>query len=381
MKNSKWIILFFVIFLVSCTHDPMIRLSAERQAEIAEKEKIASEQSQAATPVASAFEMSGQKTYDQAMVFDDMTAFIPIQPNQVMKFQKGTSEFQRYMDFVDGGLQQIQMRTQSLAQNLSTIYTWSNDAIEEYMIFEDAILPTNHLQADLTTTVSRKILSAPIQVGTQWDALNQQQAEITQLYQELVMNGQTFHDVVEVSFMNEANNVTSKLYIAKSVGIIAEVTDEVADTMFVTGFSQNTYYQQEVNIYVPTVADNLNKLITKAVSLTWQTNDDLANIYTKLFTAENWLNQSVKINQIALLNNQLSLDFTPGVVAAMNANEFSEVGVLPAIVATLTHHFDVDSVALTVNGLGLLPDILPYPDGGIWSFNEQWLENLAVSNE
>ena len=92
-----------------------------------------------------------------------------------------------------------------------------------------------------------------------------------------------------------------------------------------------------------------------------------------MFRKEGWINSSVEVKDIKIESQTALVDFTPGIVAAMNQHTARETAVLPAIVQTIADNYGVKQVKLTVGGLILTPDTLPMPDNGIWEVNPNWL--------
>ena len=118
----------------------------------------------------------------------------------------------------------------------------------------------------------------------------------------------------------------------------------------------------------------MNPILTKGTGkLTWQTNQNPGKTFTELFRKEGWINASVEVKDIKIDSQIATVDFTPGVVAAMNQHTARETAVLPAIVQTIADYYGVSQVKLTVGGLILSPDTLPIPANGIWEVNPSWL--------
>lgn len=67
------------------------------------------------------------------------------------------------------------------------------------------------------------------------------------------------------------------------------------------------------------------------------------------------------------------VNFTSGVVATLNEHPAGEQAVIASIVTTVADFLQVDSVRLEVQGNGMLPATIEYPEGGIYSVNPAWL--------
>lgn len=373
MKHPNVIILLSIIFLSACSKEPMIRLSEERQAYITEKQNIeqASHKNKGEEKTVN-IEITNEVAYDETMSFDDIVDFIPIQPNQINQYIENDQEFFRYMEFVDGNLKMMQVREQKPTSISNHYYAWDEQQISDLGVGEGTNIPSNQL-SNLSTERSNIILKAPIQKGNSWEMSSEEIASITNLYETVNINGTTYQDVVEVAYQDDQQIK----YFAKGLGIVAEINPD--DSLVLSSISQNSYFQVQIPIKAPQQVDNKLVLVDDVAPIKFQTNEESANIYTKLFQTLGWITPDISVNKINKETYYINVDFTPGIVAAMNQNEVTERGVIPAIVMTMIEHYGVEAVQLTVNGLGMTPNTISYPDGGLWYPNDMWKTDINQS--
>lgn len=373
MKHPNVIILLSIIFLSACSKEPMIRLSEERQAYITEKQNIeqASHKNKGEEKTVN-IEITNEIAYDETMSFDDIVDFIPIQPNQINQYIENDQEFFRYMEFVDGNLKMMQVREQKPTSISNHYYAWDEQQISDLGVGEGTNIPSNQL-SNLSTERSNIILKAPIQKGNSWEMSSEEIASITNLYETVNINGSTYQDVVEVAYQ-DGQQIK---YFAKGLGIVAEINPD--DSLVLSSISQNSYFQVQIPIKAPQQVDNKLVLVDDVAPIKFQTNEESANIYTKLFQTLGWITPDISVNKINKETYYINVDFTPGIVAAMNQNEVTERGIIPAIVMTMIEHYGVEAVQLTVNGLGMTPNTISYPDGGLWYSNDMWKTDISQS--
>lgn len=373
MKHPNVIILLSIIFLSACSKEPMIRLSEERQAYITEKQNIeqASHKNKGEEKTVN-IEITNEVAYDETMSFDDIVDFIPIQPNQINQYIENDQEFFRYMEFVDGNLKMMQVREQTPTAISNHYYAWDAQQISDLGVGESTNIPSNQL-SNLSTEGSNIILKAPIQKGNSWEMSSEEIASITNLYETVNINGTTYQDVVEVAYQ-DGQQIK---YFAKGLGIVAEINPD--DSLVLSSISQNSYFQVQIPIKAPQQVDNKLVLVDDVAPIKFQTNEESANIYTKLFQTLGWITPDISVNKINKETYYINVDFTPGIVAAMNQNEVTERGIIPAIVMTMIEHYGVEAVQLTVNGLGMTPNTISYPDGGLWYPNDMWKTDINQS--
>ena len=385
MKKIITVILFLLI-LAGCQHEPMIKLSPERQQEVEAKlnqtsQEIENPRTSTEAPTdpnpqaaRGPFDASQFTVYEQGMVFTDMIQFIPNQPNQIKVMTQDGSQTIDYMDFVDPQLNLMQIREETDGQTTTKIYYWDSDKIVRLDNGLATLVPISQLvTTQLSQTEPLILLHGPLQVGTSWQANTVTTATITSLYQEASFNDLTFNDVIEVTYQSPDRRII--YYFAKDIGFVAseQIDGDQVNQVQVTQLVNETTFTKELEFFVPKADSEQVLLSPQAHAISWQTNGQLASAYTQVFQAFGWLNQDVMINHITLTPETLVVDFSPGIVASLNQHPDGEEKIIPAIVTTMSQHFQVDSVTLTVNQMGLLPDTLPYPAGGQWFIDSNWL--------
>ncbi|MFK8243519.1 MULTISPECIES: GerMN domain-containing protein [unclassified Facklamia] len=375
MKQSILLVLGSILLLCGCQKEPMIRLSEAKQSEINAKinqDKLKNSD-ELATDVNTSFDSSTFTAYDESQLFEDISQFLIAQTNQLIKLTNQSHSFSMYMDYVDGGLGLIQMREVNGDTVNNKYYSWNSQQLIQLANDKTSMFPINHLNDVSENPITEMVLlQAPLKKGTSWQAADGVEATITNLYKEITLATGTFEDVIEVTYSSSDYEI--HYYYAKNYGVVAIWQIPLSES------EQQQYWQaseivvnskitQTLDIYRPDEND-LGKVVLDKIDLSWQTNDQITTLYTQLFQTLGWIAENVQVNAISLNNDVLNIDFSSGVVAAMNQHPATEVGVIPAMVQTLSNHFGVKKIFLSVNGLGLLPDSLPYPDGGIWIVNE-----------
>lgn len=370
--NKKILALGFVVLLLSaCAKEPMIKLSDERKAQLESISQEQAEQSQTEAIIAATnLDRSSFTSYQEPISFDQSTEFIPIQPNTVIKM--ATSDY--YLDYVDSASQTMQVRQSQADQDQASFFTWDLSAITYYGSQDIAKVPLNQLETiDTASLVGQVWLSFPLELGKVWQVDDGTSASVTAIYQEARINDQTYQDVVEVTYQSDTE--TLHRFFARNIGLIAweSVTDqEVQATDSIQRYQTSSQYRANINVYQPSKDNDGIKLTSQAGQLRWQTNDQIGNVFTQLFRDLSWIDDQIVVNNVFFQEDVLTLDFSSGIVAVLNSHETGEEGMIPAIVASLADLYGVDRVRLSVNGLGLLPDLLDYPDGGIWLLNQDW---------
>ncbi|MBS4456329.1 GerMN domain-containing protein [Tuanshanicoccus lijuaniae] len=375
MKQSILLVLGSILLLCGCQKEPMIHLSEAKKSEInakvnQEKEKTSNE---LATGVKTDFDSSTFTPYDESKTFDDISQFLIAQPNQRKKLSNQSSVFSLYMDYVDGGLGLIQMREVNGDKVNNKYYSWNAQQMIQLANEKTSAFPMNHLnQVHENPITEMVLLQAPLTKGTSWQAADGIEATITNLYKEIKLTQGTFHDVIEVTYHSADYEI--HYYYAKNNGVVAiwqipASESEKQQHWQVTDMQMNAKMTQAMPIYRPDES-NKGQVTLDSIDMSWQTNDQVAMIYTRLFQTLGWISENITVNSVLLDNDVLMIDFSSGVVAAINQHPATEAGVIPAMVETLASHFGVKKVKLSVNGLGLLPDNLPYPDGGVWTANQ-----------
>lgn len=368
--------ILLTLFLSGCSQEPMIKLSEQRQAEISalNAQMEADETEMPQQDQMTSFNRENFQTYNDDMHFEDITEFIPVQPNEVIILNEDNQLTTFYLDYVDSTLRRLQLREVKDGEITHLFYEWNQNNITRLASTNGSVLPVNQLSMlNSEAFTPFVLLTTPIQRNTIWNADNDTIAEITQLYQTATILNREYQDVVEVTYRSDNSEIV--YYFAKGIGFIGSsqiAEDGSTHQVQIQEVVKDKLCEEQVIIFAPQQNENGIQLVEENSPIKWQTNDSSAAIYTRLFQQLGWMDQTVAINSIVTDNNIVTIDFTPGIVVAMNQHPTKEVGVIPAIVATLANHFNVQQVYLTVNGMGLLPEVLPYPVGGLWNVDQEW---------
>ncbi|UUX33079.1 GerMN domain-containing protein [Fundicoccus culcitae] len=397
-------LIIFSIFLVGCSSEPMIRISDENQAIMESKRQASIEEQQRAdelaaledqasveesasqTPADSQDQVSIEEEAVDVTILDptqwstaaegtiwELNAFIPYQVNQIRQFAPNPSI--TYVDFTNDTQTAWQVREFGGNQQAIHLIELQTEQITQVTLTQSTRPFVNYLSTLANQTENSQILlQAPVTVGTTWTNTDGSSGTITALYDAIDLNGQTYPHVVEVTTSTSAGD--ERRYYGADQGLLLVLSD--TDSMVVDSITDNVQIVVSYPIWTPNEAQNQTALLVPATAnFNWQTNSSAASIFTQLFRNQNWIDDTVSINSIQLMEDAVTIDFTPGVVAAMNRHPATEQGVIPAIVTTMSDLFNVTNVILTVNGNGLLPDTLPYPTAGSWQVNPAWLSETT----
>ena len=372
----------FVLLLSACKQEPMIHISPDVQASIDKKaaDRQGTANNSSADTSASMAEISGeidtsawQKAPDGTQY--DISHYAPNGINQLKEFETSEGTQLVYTDYIDNNRQLWQIRTllPNGRANVS-IYQLTKEGWQISWQALDSLDTTSHLD-QVSHTNRIPYLMAPIQVGTMWQDSQGSRSTITNLYQSAKIGDATYEDVIEVTTFRSDQEVHT--YYAKDQGLVMSSQKAINSggeniALTLKSNQHQVSITQSINIAKP--SNQMNPILTKGTGkLTWQTNQNPGKTFTELFRKEGWINASVEVKDIKIDSQIATVDFTPGVVAAMNQHTARETAVLPAIVQTIADYYGVSQVKLTVGGLILSPDTLPIPANGIWEVNPSWL--------
>jgi hypothetical protein len=372
----------FVLLLSACKQEPMIHISPDVQASIDKKaaDRQGTANNSSADTSASMTEISGEidtsawQKAPEATQYD-ISHYAPNGINQLKEFETSEGTQLVYTDYTDNNRQLWQIRTllPNGRANVS-IYQLTKEGWQISWQALDSLDTTSHLN-QVSHTNRIPYLMAPIQVGTMWQDSQGSRSTITNLYQSAKIGDATYEDVIEVTTFRSDQEVHT--YYAKDQGLVMSSQKAINSggeniALTLKSNQHQVSITQSINIAKP--SNQMNPILTKGTGkLTWQTNQNPGKTFTELFRKEGWINASVEVKDIKIDSQIATVDFTPGVVAAMNQHTARETAVLPAIVQTIADYYGVSQVKLTVGGLILSPDTLPIPANGIWEVNPSWL--------
>ena len=372
----------FVLLLSACKQEPMIHISPDVQASIDKKaadrqgttNNSTAETSASMTEISGEVDTSAWQKAPEATQYD-ISHYAPNGINQLKEFETTEGSQLVYTDYTDNNRQLWQIRTllPNGRANVS-IYQLTKEGWQISWQALDSLDTTSHLD-QVSHTNRIPYLMAPIQVGTMWQDSQGSRSTITNLYQSAKIGDATYEDVIEVTTFRSDQEVHT--YYAKDQGLVMSSQKAINSggeniALTLKSNQHQVSITQSINIAKP--SNQMNPILTKGTGkLTWQTNQNPGKTFTELFRKEGWINASVEVKDIKIDSQIATVDFTPGVVAAMNQHTARETAVLPAIVQTIADYYGVSQVKLTVGGLILSPDTLPIPANGIWEVNPSWL--------
>lgn len=394
----KWLLIGVFILLSGCSSEPMIQLSEENQAKLEEKRAQSSEVSHNVdadtisetaqtesildvpeTVTLAELDPSSWTQLPEGTTLE-LSNYLPYVAYQLKQFSNESGSYTTYVDFFDESNRVMQVREIVGATNYVNIYEWSEQAIQLTARHENIALFEN-LTQDVSSTpdANLTLLSAPVAVGTTWSYDGTHTSQIVGLYESLTLGEQQYTEVVEVSTPFEAYDL--RQYYASGDGLILTRYVDNAEVSTGEQFWQVTGNSHQVMMILnrdvaqpQTEGEYLLSL--EKVPFAYQTNDSLARAFQRLFTDLGWITDDIVVNSLTVDEAGVAnLDFSAGVVAAFNQHPSTETSIIPAIVTTVGHYFDVTQVRLTVNTVGLLPDTLAYPENGIYQVDASWLAN------
>lgn len=383
------IVLVLLGTLVGCAREPMIRLNEENQSMVDQKRKARemalNESKDQLTP-----EESGAtnkptnitsttlspnpnpidlKTDTWTVAPEGMTYlttdFIPLMANEIRSFTNGQAVDTWYALYYRPERGQLQILSIASNEEKWLVYRWDQNQINKALMESEN---NRYREVDpWSEGFFVPILQAPLSKGMQWE-MDGVAATISQVYSQAQVKDQTYADVLEVSYGD------NKEYYAKGVGLIAYSGPE--GTWVLSSRSQSVMLITPKTLPLPN-PDRTSLLSDQSVNIGWQTNDQLARSLTQVFRDQKLIGPNISINTIQVDSGLTVIDFTPGVVATLNAFPQGEKVAIATIVAILNRLTGENQVMITVNGLVMAPDTLPVPPNGIYTYNPEWMTVFA----
>lgn len=397
-------------FLAACQREPMIRLSEENQARLeasmtasrleasqAVDEGTESEASEAlGSQEAGGSGQEGQapesqdpapeitnrsvspedirahwKEADRGTVYN-FDRYMPYGMNQIKTLALGDQQVTTYMTFGYQDLAKMQVQKRYPDRVVTEVFKRHQGQLRKTLSTESINPYDNILESSLSEGMSQVLLEAPLERGHSWEQEDRQLATITNLYEEVTLNGRVYDEVVEV-LVELGRDRIQLTYYAPDLGVIAQYEGPKAgggDFVQLVDHSEAVMIVHPIQVAVPDLSEPSEGLEWVAVDFAWQTNGSLAAAFEEVLRELGYLDETIQVNQVYLNENNVAvMDFTPGVVAVLNRHQASEATVIQGIVRTLGDFFSTDQVRLTVNGNGLLANTVPYPEGGIYTLS------------
>lgn len=379
MKKLIQLLSLVIVCLAGCNREPMIQIDSSVQASLDAKNKPSSNTASVETPnmIATLVDMTTFVPLPEGSELS-LYDYTPIYPNQLKIYSNGQQMYTMYMNFSneDNSLSQVSERLGVHTVN-TKLFSFENGALVQKMEQVGVAPMPNMLQSVIQTEPPQRILlQEPVRIGTLWDNGDTTQSVITALYEQGIINEVLYHNIVEVS--TDFETYTLKEMYAAQEGLVltwlVPKSEEVTEQQWqLVENYRDVKWSDDISLAVPN-ANEYPILLAEKGLLNVQTNETLAQAFTSLFREKGWLNEQVSIQQISVDDaNMVSVDFTPGIVAAVNAHIGKEERLLPAIIQTIADYYQVQQVRLTVGGLILTPDRLLVPTDGIWQVEPQWL--------
>ncbi|SDI85984.1 hypothetical protein [Dolosicoccus paucivorans] len=395
MKKLLFISSLGCLLLSGCKKEPMIHLNEDVQASIEAKQakdrpteevsQLEVEESQVDpsqgeeitpdTPIEEAmavnFDPSSWILLEQPVALN-LVDYLPNKINQLKSMTNGQQVIQQYVEFMDNNqaaMQVIEVSSDSIEHKW---YRWNGQQIIWFASSNEPDYFNNQLTQYMNQPNNHLVLlQAPLQVGTTWSYDQNYPSEITAIYQTAQINDQTYTNVIEVT-SQLADDGEWKTYFAPEVGLLASVIN--GSPWVVQQSVEDASLLQPITVYESTqLTDNVAQMEPVEQMLEWRTNSEPKDVWMALFQKLHWMTQENQLNQVVKLNDQqVQVDFAPGIVNGMNQHPHQEYGVIPGIVKTIGAYYNVPYVQLTVNGTPLLPDYLMFPQQGMWQVDGEY---------
>lgn len=414
----KYLLVLLLFFLVGCSKEPMIQLSEEKQQEIEQKialnEKKA--ESNAEQGNASELGLSGEEQREgestevkpQAPLVKDPSSewelaptgtnyniwdYAPYLAYQIKQYTNGVANYVTYMNYNQNDNAQGQIQLRMGNEIYTQIFSMGEGQIRQITSttnlnpYDNVLLQIDTLQ----TSSPLVLLQEPLIVGTSWSDDSAFKSEITALYNSIETEAGLLTNVVEVT--RTSTTGIRKDYYAGNQGLVATWTSEALDKpgeyWRLTSDNRDVMLTHPMKIYAP---DDTNAMLVKESlgTFAFQTNGSLAQAFQQIFRDLGIIDASIVVNKVYVdASNVATIDFTPGVVAVLNNYNASEEAVINSIIYTMAEFFQTNKVRITVNDNGLLPNTVPYPEGGIYQIkinenqapNEEVAESSQAQNE
>ncbi|MCW6667580.1 GerMN domain-containing protein [Aerococcaceae bacterium NML190938] len=378
MKNVIRLLFMIIVCLAGCSREPMIQIDSSVQASLDAKVKQSDDTSSVEEPASttSLVDLNTFTLLPEGSVLS-LYDYSPIYPNQLKVYSDGQQTYMMYLNFINENGTLLQVSEHLGTNNVNTkVFAFEQGALMQSAEYAGtAVMPYLLQTPSQHELPPRIVLQEPIMVGTTWSGDGVSQSAITALYEKGIIHQLEYRNIIEVSTNFET--YTLKEYYAAQEGLIltwiVPTGEGVAEQQWqLVENYHGVKWTDEVTMAIPRDGDGAI-LQRESALLNRQTNETLAQAFTSLFREKGWLNDQVSIQELVLDNNVVTVDFTPGIVASVNAHANQEERLLPAIVQTLADYYQVQHVRLTVGGLILTPDRLAVPADGIWQVDAQWL--------
>lgn len=314
-------------------------------------------------------EMEAQEPAEAA-VNQELTAWMPRLENVSYAYEGTGIEYSSYTwtpQFNQEDYYQI-VRDNS-GTVMAEVYEYRDDQIvrtfsrpETY--FRDNFTEIGSFEENLKEEI---VLQAPIEVGTSWSNLENEN-EITAVAHEITVPAGTY-ETIEVTSTTDTSTI--RRYYAENVGLVSEVTETEGMTIEsnLESVAIETPETIPLTVYVPD--EQAMGMNTVDAELTLETNDPARIAITELLTGQNpsfeainILPEGTEINYLFLNDhNIVEVDVSSEFEDNMKAGTTGEQFLVYNLVNTLSDYYGSQEILLTVDGepftgthMGTLPE-------------------------
>ncbi|MBG9984162.1 GerMN domain-containing protein [Aerococcaceae bacterium DSM 111022] len=405
----KYLLVPILFLLVGCSNEPMIQLSEERQQEIEQKlaqrdaeenaeqentSEVASdnqeqENVESTEEVAPAVPLVNDPSseWEQAETGTsyNLWDYAPYLAYQIKQFINGAENYTTYMNYNQNDNAQSQIQLRRGGTVATQVFSMGDGQIRQ-VTSSTNLNPYDNVLSQIDTLQANEpqvLLQEPLTVGTTWSDDSNYQSEITALYNGIETEAGLLTNVVEVTRTSDTS--VRKDYYAQNQGFVAmwssDNLENQGEYWRLTSDTRNVMLTHPMNIYEPDDAST-NLVKESQGTFAFQTNGSLASAFQQMFREIGIIDDTIMVNNVYVDSNNVAIiDFTPGVVAVFNNYDASEEAVINSIVYTMGEFFQTNQVRLTVNGNGLLPNSITYPEGGIYNIQLEQEDSPEENNE
>lgn len=309
---------------------------------------------------------TSQWTPAQGQVQLTLTDYLPHAAYQIKEYTQADDKLITYPTYIDTTQSLMQVETRDNGNVSVDFYNWGTSQIVLLRSETDLNPYINHLSTAVSQSAANTnevILQTPLQAGSSWQRNSTQTSEITAIYETAQLSAGDFTNVIEITTTG-TDNVQFVEYYGEGEGLLAMAEGESV-TQLANNYHENRIIHP-INILLPSTETGSGLTEESQTNFKWQTNASLASAFDELFKELDIIDDTITVQNITAADGVVTIDFSPGVVAVLNAYPASEQSVIAAIVGTLGAFFNEGQVRITVNGNGMLPNTVPYPENGIY---------------
>lgn len=317
--------------------------------------------------VACAPELKGEEDMDAEMDLDSVLYdYYPFQENKVYEYIGIGSEFAEetiYYEFIDNN--KAQLKIQNPGTTVVKIIEISQGMVRE--IYSEGEFYHIEDILDLEGDREEVLLKEPIRLRNSWPDSEGNTREITGVDVDIETPYGSFK-ALEVS--TDINEATVKEYYAKGIGLVAHIyKDGDFEIKSLLKSIKEGPISSPIRLYYPSEEGELVFIDDK---INFSTNQEVERLLEEAMKRppkrklRPLINEDTKINSIYLDRNLwlLKVDFSQELLAEDEEKSALDDKLLLGIVNTLGYYYDVDKLAITVEGIPIKEQShLPREDG------------------